>query len=146
MMTCKLTMMLISESQEGNCGEDWKYELNVKVFDDGLKGEGSVKVPKHHLTSGDVRPPHGSPEPLALFTGDCASHMMVRMELTATEVDMFVDDIGKASKDLTIECPAAGRGRVTKDVDISAGVRESPGIFNRNSVFTLRVRFTLDCD
>ena len=29
------------------------------------------------------------------------------------------------------------------DVDIAAGVRESPGIRNLNSVLTLRLRFTL---
>jgi hypothetical protein len=145
-MTCKLTMTLISESQEGNCGDDWKYSLEVKVFSDGLKGEGSINVPKHNLGSGEIRAPHGSPEPLVLFTGDCESQLLVRMELTATEVDMFVDDVGKASKDLNIDCPVPGKGKVTRDVDIAAGVRESPGIFNKNSVFTLRVRFTLDCE
>jgi len=145
-MTCKLTMTVVSESQEGNCGNDWKYALNVKVFNEGLKGEGSVSVPKHNLSSGEVRAPYGSPEPLVLFTGECVSQLMVRMDLTATEVDMFVDDIGKASKDLTLDCPVSGRGKVTREVDIAAGVRESPGIFNKNSVFTLRVRFTLDCD
>ncbi len=31
-MSCRLTMTLISESQEGNIGEDWKYELDVKVL------------------------------------------------------------------------------------------------------------------
>ena len=65
------------------------------------------------------------------------------MLLTATEVDMFVNDVGKASKDLKIECPGPGGHTITREVDIAAGVRESPGILNKNSVFTLRVRFQL---
>ena len=32
---------------------------------------------------------------------------------------------------------------LVRDVDIAAGVRESPGIRNLNSVLTLRLRFTL---
>lgn len=144
-MSCKLTMSLISESQEGNCGDDWKYDLDVKVFLQGLKGEGQFNVPKHTLPVGVVEPPHGSPEPQVIFEGDCTDEILVRMELTATEVDMFKNDVGKASKDVRMQCPGAGGDSVTKDVDIAAGVRESPGILNKNSVFTLRVRFTMTC-
>lgn len=145
-MTCKLTMTLISEHQEGNCGDDWKYDIDVKVFHEGLKGEGRVSVPKHTLDAGSVREPHGAPEPMVVFTGECLTELLVRLELTATEVDLFVNDVGKASKDIKIECPGPRGDKVTKDCDISAGVRESPGILNKNSVFTVRVRFTLTCD
>jgi len=145
-MTCKLTMTLISEHQEGNLGNDWKYDLAVKVFHEGLKGEGQIKVPKHTLEAGAVREPHGSPQPLVIFEGECLTELLVRMELTATEVDMFVNDMGKAGKDIRIECPGPHDDKVTKELDIAAGVRESPGILNKNSVFTVRVRFTLTCD
>lgn len=142
-MTCKLTMTLISEGQEGNCGDDWMYALEAKVFCEGLKGEATVHVPKHTLDAGTVREPFGSPAPVELFSGECNHQLMVRMQLTATEVDMFVNDVGKASKDLKIECPGPGGHTITREVDIAAGVRESPGILNKNSVFTLRVRFQL---
>ena len=122
-MTCKLTMSLISESQEGNCGDDWKYDLDVKVFHEGLKGEGHFNVPKHTLDAGAVEPPYGSPEPQVIFEGECTDEVLVRMELTATEVDMFKNDVGKASKDVKIGCPGPGGDTVTKDVDIAAGVR-----------------------
>lgn len=145
-MNCKLTMTLISESQEGNCGDDWKYDLEAKVFYEGLKGEGKVSVPKHLLESGAVKEPFGSPDPLDLFEGDCTGEVLVRLELTATEVDLFINDVGKASKDIKINAPAFGHKKVTKDVDIAAGVRESPGILNKNSVFTLRVRLSLVSD
>jgi hypothetical protein len=145
-MTCKLTMTLISESQEGNCGDDWKYDLDVKVFSEGLKGESSISAPKHTLESGVVRAPHGEPEPVELFDGECPHELLVRMQLTATEVDLFINDVGKASKDIKIDCAGPSGHRLTKEVDIAAGVRESPGIFNKNSVFTLRVRFVLVCD
>ena len=145
-MTCKLTMTLVSEHQEGDCGEDWKYGLDVKVFHEGLKGEGRVSVPKHNLVSGSVKEPYGSPEPQIVFAGECLTELLVRMELTATEVDLFVNDVGKASKDVTIECPGPHGDKVTKEFDIAAGVREAPAILNKNSVFTVRVRFTLTCD
>ncbi len=70
----------------------------------------------------------------------------MRIELTATEVDLFVNDVGKASKDIRIECPGPRGDKVTKELDIAAGVRESPGILNKNSVFTVGSRFTLTCD
>jgi hypothetical protein len=145
-MTCKLTMTLISEHQEGECGNDWKYDLDAKVFHEGLQGEGRVSVPKHILEPGNVREPHGGPEPLVIFSGECLTELLVRMRLTATEVDIFVNDVGKADKDLKIECPGPGREKVIKEVDIAAGVREAPAILNKNSVFTVRVRFTLVCE
>ena len=38
-MNCTLTLALISETQEGNIGEDWKYHLSVKAFEDDLDGD-----------------------------------------------------------------------------------------------------------
>ena len=143
-MTCKLKMTLISEGQEGNCGEDWKYVLDVKVFNQGLKGQGSISVPKHTLRSGSVHKPYGSPDPVISSAGECLTELLVRLELTATEVDMIVNDVGKASRDIKIEGPGPGGHTVTREVDIAAGVRESPGILHKNSVFTLRVRITLE--
>jgi hypothetical protein len=139
-------MALVSEHQEGNCGEDWKYDLAVKVFHEGLKGEGAFNVPKHILQAGVVMHPWGEPEPVTVFTGECLTELLVRIHLTATEVDMFVNDVGEANKDIRIDCPGPSGDKVTKEVDIAAGVRESPGIMNRNSVFTVRVRFTLTCE
>ena len=96
-MTCTLTMKLVSESQEGNIGEDWRYDLDVKVSTGEHKGRGRVKVPKHNLQSGVVQEPHGSPPPQVIFTGDCVDELRIDMRLVATEVDMFVNDVGKIS-------------------------------------------------
>lgn len=142
-MACKLIMTLISEAQKGECGDDWAYNLEVKVFNEGLKGEDSVSVPKHTLKSGEVKKPFGDPAPLELYRGECNSGLQVKMELTATEVDMFVNDVGKASKEISIECPGAGGHPVTREVDIVADVQEAPRILNKNAVFTLRVRFSI---
>jgi hypothetical protein len=145
-MTCTLTMTLISETQEGNIGEDWKYDLDVQVFHQSLVGEGTVSVPKHNLPSGVVRQPYGSPAPQVLYSGECKERLLVQMELTATEVDLFVNDVGKAGKDLAIDCPGPGGGKVTKEVDVAVDVKESPGIVPKTAVFTARARFTLTCD
>ena len=144
-MACTLTMTLISESQEGNVGEDWKYELEAKVFDDGVQGRGRLSVPKHKLPSGAIREPHGAPGSVQLYSWDCLDGLQVRLHLVATEVDLFVNDVGQAQKDVSIECPGPAGGTVTKEVDIAAGVRESPGILPRTAVFTVRVRLQLSC-
>jgi hypothetical protein len=138
-------MTLISEHQEGECGEDWKYDVSVKVFNEGLKGEGVISVPKHTLEVGVVEKPHGLPEPLIVFTGEC-TELLVKMNLTATEVDLFMNDVGKASMEFKLACPGLAGGSVIKEVEISAGVREAPAFLNRDSVFTVQVRFDLVCE
>ena len=145
-MSCTLTMKLVSESQEGNIGEDWRYDLDVRVSSGEQKGQGRVKVPKHNLPSGLVQEPHGSPEPQVVFRGDCVDALRVDMRLVATEVDVFVNDVGKVRKELIIKCPGVSGATVTKDCDIDVSVREMPRIFPQKALFTLRVRFMLNCD
>ena len=145
-MTCKLTMTLISESQQGNIGEDWRYKLDAKVQCGDLKGEGSVSVPKHNLPSGPVREPYGSPPPQVIFTGKCTDDLLLQLRLVATEVDVFFNDVGKVRKELRIECLGPARSTVTKEVDLQVEVRESPPILPQKAIFTLRVRFTLACE
>ena len=142
-MRYKLMMTLVSESQEGNCGDDWSYRLEAKVFHGGLRADAVIEVPEHKLASGEVREPFGAPKPGELFEGECEGPLQVRLLLTATEVYTFINDVGQASKDVTIECPSSDDHPLVRDVDIAAGVRESPGIRNLNSVVTLRLRFTL---
>ena len=125
-MTCRLTMALVSESQEGNIGG------------------ATLEVPKHQLESGAVRLPFGSPEPVLLFQGECEDELLVRFQLTAVEVDTFIDDVGKAGKDIRLEMPPPGTTQLVREVDIDVGVRESPGIRNNNAIFTLRVRLELE--
>jgi hypothetical protein len=145
-MACKLVMSLMSENQEGECGEDWKYQLEVKVFSEGLKGEGQISVPKHVLSSGTTQGPFGSPEPVVVYRGDCLTGLLIRLHLTAIEVDLFMNDVGKASMEFKMECPGPGTSDVTKEVDITAGVREAPLILNKDAVFTAGVRFDLICE
>jgi hypothetical protein len=137
-MTCTLTLKLISETQEGNIGDDWKYSLAAKAFDGDLDGEATIHVAKHKLPSGEIREPFGSPAPVTIFSGKCEKGFLVRMQLTATEVDMFVDDVGMVEKELRIDCPGPGGGKVTKELDIEVGVRESPGIVTKSALFTVR--------
>jgi len=139
-------MTLISEHQEGRCGDDWKYDVDAKVFNEGLQGEGVISVPKHTLRVGVVEKPHGLPEPLTIYTGECLTELLVKLNLKATEVDMFINDVGKASMEFKLECPGSVGGSITKEVEISAGVREVPAFLNRDSVFTVEVRFDLVCE
>jgi hypothetical protein len=145
-MSCTLSVKLISESQEGNIGEDWRYDLEVKVSSGDQQGQGRFKVPKHNLPSGVVQEPHGSPPPQVVFTGDCVDELKLEMRLVATEIDMFVNDVGKISKDLIIQCPGVAGTTVTKDCDIDVVVHEMPRILPQKALFTLRVRLTVQCD
>ena len=142
-MSCRLTMTVVSE--EGNIGEDWKYDLDVEVQSGELQGRGSVSVPKHNLPSGIVRDPHGSPAPQVLLTGECTDELVLRIRLVATEVDLFVNDVGEVQKELVMACPGPAGGTLTKELDLDVAVRELPQILPRKALFTLRIRFNLAC-
>ena len=143
-MSCKVTMTLVSETQEGNVGDTWKYELEAKIFCGGLRGETTVRVPKHHLNPGEVISPHGDPKPMVLFEGDCKEELLLRLKLTVTEIDLLINDSGEAGKDIPLEMPRLEKSEYSHDFDIAAGVRESPGILNKNAVFTLRLRIRVE--
>ena len=51
-MACTLPVTLISESQDGDIGDDWRYELEVKNFSGGLTDDATISVPKHQLSPG----------------------------------------------------------------------------------------------
>lgn len=143
-MSCKVTMTLVSETQEGNVGKTWKYDLEARVFCQGLKGEARVSAPKHKLEHGQVISPHADPGPVVLFEGECEEELLLRLKLTATEIDLLINDIGEAGKDIRLDMPCHGKTEYSHDFDIAVGVRESPGILNRNAVFTLRLRILVE--
>jgi hypothetical protein len=144
-MSCKVTMSLVSERQDGPIGDDWKYEIEAKVFNEGLKGKGQISVPKHTLPSGSTQEPHGSPEPVTMEAGDCGGTVLVRVLVKATEVDTFISDKGQTSLDIPMKCPGEGEAEITKETEISVGVRESPGISGETSIFRVVLRFSARC-
>jgi len=145
-MSCKLVMTLLSEAQEGECGVDWKYDLDVKVQGDGLRGSGSISVPKHVLVAGETKKPFGAPKPVVVYSGDCLSELVIHLKLTATELDIFVNDVGTASMEFKMQCPGPGSTKISKKVDITAGVKEAPSLLNKHAVFTTGVQFDLICE
>lgn len=145
-MSCKLVMTLLSESQEGEVGVDWKYDLDVQVVGEGMQSEGKISVPKHKLGAGETKEPFGSPEPVVVYSGDCLTELLIRLKLTAIELDIFVNDVGTASMEFKMQCPGPGSSKTSKDVDITAGVKEAPSILNKHAVFTTSVRFDLICE
>ena len=112
----------------------------------GAEGAGSISVPKHNLPSGEIRAPHGAPAPQVIFTGVCEDRLQLHLKLTAIEVDVFINDVGKLKRELTIDCPGPACGTVTKELDLAVPVREMPPILPKKAVFTLRVRFSLSCE
>ena len=145
-MGCRLTLKLLTEHQEGNIGNDWKYVLDVKAFNQGIAGKGKIKVRKHQLDSGETQEPFGSPEPLVIDVGDRKGDLDVKMTLTATEVDLFINDKGTIDKTVSIRIPESGDPPVTEPVEISVGVRESPGLLNEVAIFTLTAEVSLSRD
>jgi hypothetical protein len=144
-MALKVTVSVLSETQEGDVGEDWKFELNVKIFNGGLKGEGTIKVKKHLLTAGTVQEPPGPPAPLALPGGDAGpEHILVRLNLKATEVDLFQNDVGIIENDVNCHCPTEAERISALQTDISVVVRESPGFLNQVAVFSLKLRIVIE--
>ena len=145
-MGCRLTVKLLTEHQEGNIGSDWRYVLDVKAFNQGIAGKGKIKVRKHQLDSGETQEPFGSPEPLVIDVGDCKGELDVQMTLTATEVDLFINDKGTIDKAVSIRIPGVGDPPAKEPVEISVGVRESPGLLNEVAIFTLTAELSLSRD
>jgi len=145
-MGCTVTMSLLAERQDGPIGDDWRYVVEAKVFNQGLAGKGKIKVPKHTLPSGITQDPPGPPEPVVMDGGACGDTVLVRLNVNATEVDWLIHDKGTGSLDVNLKCPAAGETPVKKDVEVSVGVRESPGLSGETSIFRSYIRLVVACD
>lgn len=143
-MAFKVTVSVLSESQEGDIGDDWKFSLNVKVFNEGLQSEGVIKVKKHALPAGVIQDPPGPLEPLVLEGGDAGGQLLVRLKLKATEVDLFQNDSGTVESDLTCTCPTEQDRVSAHQTEMSVGVRESPGFLNQVAIFTLKLRVVIE--
>ena len=138
-MGSKLTLTLVSESQEGKIGDDWKYTLHAKVYNGGLKGEGEILIKKHTLGSGDTQEPPGPPAPLAMDAGSPGSVLNIELNLKATEVDFFKSDTGEHSIKIAMNTPEPGAEPIRVDSEISVGVQESPGFVDQTAVLTLKL-------
>ena len=144
-MESKVIFSVLTESHEGPIGEDWRYWIEAKVFNRGLKGKGTIKVAKHSLPSGTTQQPPGPPVPVEMPAGDYNNEIKIKLTLEATEVDLFRNDVGITDIDLTLSCPKPGEQPLVHEHDISVGVVESPGITGETSIVTLRVRLELLC-
>lgn len=144
-MACRITMSLLAERQDGPIGDDWKYSVEAKVFNQGLQGKGLIKVPKHNLPPGHTQAPPGPPEPVAMEAGACGDTVLVRLLVNAAEVDWLISDKGSGSLDVNMKCPGEGETRMVKEVEIEVGVRESPGITGETSVFRSTIRLVAEC-
>ena len=144
-MEGKVIFSVLTENHEGPIGEDWRYWIEAKVFNQGLKGEGTIKVAKHSLPSGTTQQPPGPPTPIAIPAGDYNNEIKVKLTLEATEVDLFKNDVGKTDIDLSLKCPKPGEKPRAHEQEISVGVVESPGITGETSIVTLLIRLELSC-
>jgi len=140
-MPGKVIFSILQESHKGPIGEDWRYWIEAKVFNQGLQGTGKISVAKHALPSGTTQQPPGPPAAVEIPAGEAGKRLLLKVRLQATEVDLFKNDVGETSVDFSLECPAAGEPAVVHEHDVSVGVVESPGIIGETSVFGLKIRF-----
>ena len=145
-MEGKVTFSVLTESHEGPIGDDWRYWIEAKVFNQGLQGQGTIKIDEHSLPSGMTREPPGPPEPIDIPAGDYNNQIKIKLTLEATEVDMFRNDVGKTDIDLCLDCPKPGEDPWVVDKEISVGVVASPAITGETSIITLKVRLVLCCE
>lgn len=141
-MEGKITISVLSESHEGNAGNDWRYLLEAKAFNRGLKGQGVIEVAKHNLPSGTTQEPPGPPAPAVISAGDPNSEIKLKLRLEATEVDLFRNDVGLTDIDLYLSCPGPGRPPLVMEREISVGVSDS----GRDSIVTLKIKLVLGCE
>ena len=145
-MACKLTMSVISETQVGNIGDDWKYDLEAKVYNPALTATGTISVAKHILPSDSTQEPPGPPEAVTMDAGECGSEMNIRLKLKATEVDFLKSDTGTHEIKITAQCPGPDGAPNSNDQEISVGVRESPGLTEKSAILNLVVRLVASCE
>ena len=145
-MGSELTLRLVSESQEGKIGDDWKYTLHAKVYNEGLKGEGTIDVKKHTLGSGDTQEPPTPPEALVMDAGNSGAPLSVELHLKATEVDLFKNDSGEHSLTVSMNTPESGAEPIVVDSEISVGVQESPGFVDQTAILTLKLHLSCASD
>ncbi|MGD9264649.1 MAG: hypothetical protein PVJ71_02600 [Lysobacterales bacterium] len=138
-MTGKVTFSVLSESHEGMVGSSWRYWIEIKVFNRGLKGQGRIEVPKHKLPSGTTQEPPGQPLTLEIPVGDCNNDVKIKIRAEATEVDFFSNDSGFADLDVILDFPGVGEAPLVQEKDICIGVSEAP----RASLITLKTRLVL---
>ncbi len=143
-MACTLTLSLISEHQDGEIGDDWKYTLETKVYAGALTGSETISVEKHKLSEGESQPPFGDPAPVTIPAGNSGDELRIDLRLTATEVDLFRNDTGEHAVTVNLVAPEAGQSS-TENVEIAVGVVEMPAQM-KTSVFTLGVRLDLASD
>ncbi len=145
-MEGKLEFSVLEETHEGPIGDDWRYWIEAKVFNQGLKGKGLIKVKKHSLPDGTTQVPPGPPEPVVLPAGDCSLPVKIKLTLEGTEVDLFRNDVGITDIDFTLNFPPIGNDPLVHEREVSVGVVESPGITGETSILTLKVRLVLSSE
>lgn len=145
-MSAKVTFSVLSERQDGEIGDDWMYEVEAKVFNQGLKGKGTIKVAKHNLASGMTMEPHGAPGPIELDAGEEGTELKIWLKLVATEVDAFRNDRGESQLNFGMFCPRAGEAPVSVEKEISCGVTETPVVKGNTATFTAKVRLVASAD
>jgi len=145
-MAGKVTFSLVSEGQEGKIGDDWKYAVEIKIFNQGLKGKGTINVAKHQLSSGVTMEPYGAPDALVLDAGEVGSELKISLKLIAIEVDLFRNDTGEFDLNFTMACPGPGETPITLEKEISCGVTEKPVVADNTAIFTVVVRLVASSD
>lgn len=144
-MPAKLSFTIIQESHEGPVGDDWRYMVEAKVYNEGLKGEATIEVAEHKLEDGAQQVPPGPPETIEMAAGDENLPILIKIRVEATEVDAFRNDVGHTNVDLTLECPGPGNEPLVHDQEIKIAVVESPALTHATSILTLTLRFQLSC-
>ena len=144
-MACRVTISLLSESQAGTIGNDWKYSVEAKIFSGALTGKGTIKIPKHNLESGETQAPPGPPDALVLPAGEPGAEIRVDLRFKVAEVDLFKNDTAEMPSSFRLTCPVAGGEAVVEDREISLGVEEEPSGIG-HAVFKLAYRVTVESD
>lgn len=142
-MPCVIQFQLVSEQlSSGNVGDDWEYKVNAVVLNPGPVSAGEHPVAEHTLAPGAAKPLPGTM--IALPAGDCGTGPRVKLTLSATEVDLFFDDHGKAEIIVPMECPGPGGPAFTREATLSAQVKESP--IGGRATLTVKVRLSARCE
>ena len=144
-MSAKLSFTIIQESHDGPVGDDWRYKVEAKVYNEGLRDEAIIEVAEHKLPDGTRQTPPGPPATINMDAGDSSLPVLIKLRAEATEVDTFRNDVGFTNIDLSLDCPEPGKAPLVHDQVMEIAVVESPALTHATSILTLTLRFTLSC-
>jgi len=143
-MGCKIGVSILSERVDGDIGDDWEYDVEVRISDQSESQSGRIGVERHTLTPGVTRELPGT-HTTELDGGPCGSDAQLELHLQAREIDWVFSDVGNHKTTISVACPGPGAEPLEISREVAVRVEEKPLVLGGAATLILMVRITASC-